>query len=176
MVQFSPGYQAQLDINSDSLSELQASLYRHLVMLLPLGVEAGQRYRSVTGSGPDLWLDFLECHKYTDFLRLTHEFIASGATEDAPNAHIRVYHDARLAEVTSFNSLQGIRRYSGPWLPARHVYHRQYKQNRALLKWLEYLHELGHSSDSLKLYSPSEKVNPAIDCDTVAARKKSKDC
>ncbi|MCF6262268.1 MAG: DUF1249 domain-containing protein [Xanthomonadales bacterium] len=173
MVQFSPSYQTQLDNDADSLSELQASLYRHFIMLLPTDVKAGQRYRSVTGSGPDLWLNFLECHKYTDFLRLTHKFIASSdAAEDSPNAHIRIYHDARVAEVTSFSNLQGIRRYSGPWLPARHVYHRQYKQNRALLKWLEYLHELGHSSDSLKLYSANEKVTLAIGSDAVGAVKK----
>ena len=154
MVQFSPTYQAQSEIDGDSLSELQAGLYRHLIMLLPTDFKAGEKFRSVTGRGPDLWLDFLECHKYTDFLRLTHKFVDADNIDVAPNAHLRIYHDARLAEVTSFSDLQGIRRYSGPWLPARHVYYRQYKQNRAMLKWLEYLHDLGHSSDSLTLYSP----------------------
>jgi uncharacterized protein YqiB (DUF1249 family) len=153
MVQFSPNYQAQIEIDEDSLPDLQAALYRHFKMLLPDGFKAGERYRSVSGQGPELWLDFLECHKYTDFLRLTHKFVSSEETDNAPNAHIRIYHDARMAEVTSFSSLQGIQRYSGPWLPARHVYFRQYKQNRALLKWLEHLHDLGHSSDSLKLFS-----------------------
>ncbi len=162
MVQFSPGYQAFSEIGEDDLAVIQAKLYHHLAILLPAEIHADTNYRSVTARGPVLFLKVLERHKYTDFLRLTHRFVASGSSDLAPNAHIRMYHDAKLAEVTAFDGLQGIRRYSGPWLPAQHVLYKNLKQNRALLKWLDHLHELGHSSDSLKPDRYSKRVKSRV--------------
>lgn len=156
MVQFSPDYQSYIDISADDLPLIQARLYQHLAILLPQAIQASTSYRSLTGRGPALFLKVLERHKYTDFLRLTHRFVAVNETDLAPNAYIRMYHDAKLAEVTAFNGLQGIQRYAGPWLPAQHVLYKNIKQNRALLKWLDHLHELGHSSESLKPYKTLE--------------------
>ncbi len=156
MVQFSPDYQSYIEISDDDLPLIQARLYQHLKILLPELIQANTSYRSLTGRGPALFLKVLERHKYTDFLRLTHRFAAVNETDLAPNAHIRMYHDAKLAEVTAFNSLQGIQRYAGPWLPAQHVLYKNIKQNQALLKWLDHLHELGHSSDSLKLHRSAQ--------------------
>ena len=156
MVQFSPSFKALAAIGNDDLPVIQAHLYSHLKILLPTKMQADRNYRSVTGRGPALFLKVLERHKYTDFLRLTHRFAVSTETDLAPNAHIRIYHDAKLAEVTAFNGLQGIRRYAAPWLPAQHVLYKNIKQNRALLKWLDHLHELGHSSETLKPFEIKE--------------------
>ena len=63
----------------------------------------------VSGS-PLLRLDVMERHPYTTFYRLTYEFPEGADRSFAPDAHIRLYRDAHLAEATSYNPAQGFRR------------------------------------------------------------------
>jgi uncharacterized protein YqiB (DUF1249 family) len=55
-------------------------------------------------------MDVLERHPFTHFMRLTYQFDKTVPPEIAPDAHIRIYNDARLAEVTSFDPEQGFKR------------------------------------------------------------------
>ena len=96
-----------------------------------------------------LRMDILERHPYTHFLRLTYEFDQDEQLEAAPDAHIRVYNDARLAEVTSFNHEQGFKRLAHPWYPQQQLFQRSWRQNRTLDKWLDYLLHQGHSIKSM---------------------------
>jgi len=105
------------------LQETQAEIFRQLLLLIPEGVTFYDSFQSRVAGSPLLRMDILERHPYTHFLRLTYQFKDGESHEIAPDAHIRMYHDARLAEVTSFNppgirsnnysSVRGVR--TSPW-------------------------------------------------------------
>ena len=68
----------------------------------------------------------------------------------APDAHIRFYHDAHIAEATSFNVGQGCTRTAHPSYPPRQMLQLAWRRNRALDRWLDYLLKQGHSVATLK--------------------------
>lgn len=135
------------------LQEVQEEIYRQLQLLIPEQVAVhGSFYSRVNGS-PLLRMDILERHPYTQFLRLTYSFENASEPELAPDAHIRMYQDARMAEVTAFNHEQGCRRSAHPWYPHRQLFQRAWRQNLALDKWLGYLLQQGHSLETMRLAS-----------------------
>ena len=143
------------------LLALQEDLYHRLSILLPDAVSSEDYLESRVGDLPVLRLEVLERHKYTLFFRLTYRFEAGReAVQYQPNAHIRLYYDARVAEVTSFEWLQGIQRFSHPELPPKKVLRRSWRLNRALDKWLDYLLGQGHSVDTFKA-AEAVAVKPA---------------
>ena len=102
-------------------------------------------------------MDILERHPYTHFVRLTYQFKKGEQREIAPDAHIRIYNDARLAEVTSFNHDQGFKRLAHPSWPQRQLFQRAWRQNQALDKWLAYLLHQGHGIISMQ--AASDKIS-----------------
>ncbi len=141
------------------LMAIQEEIYRQLHLLLPDSISHYDVLESrVTGS-PPLILHLLERHPYTTFLRLTYAFTGSGNARFSPNAHIRLYHDAKLAEVTSFSSQQGIRRFASPFIPARNIMLRAWRQNRVLEKWLDYVLHQGHHTETMRPVSESRAVS-----------------
>jgi len=141
------------------LMAIQEEIYRQLHLLLPDSISHYDVLESrVTGS-PPLILHLLERHPYTTFLRLTYAFPGSGNARFSPNAHIRLYHDAKLAEVTSFSSQQGIRRFASPFIPARNIMLRAWRQNRVLEKWLDYVLHQGHHTETMRPVSESRAVS-----------------
>lgn len=134
----------------DRLLRLQEHLYRQLHLLLPVAADDHDWFVSKINSLPVLRLHILAQHRYSTFLRLTHDLQTAGEMVSEPEAHIRCCHDLRVAEVTAFNQLQGINRIAGPdMLPARlHQIH--WRQNRALSKWLDHLLALGHSAATMR--------------------------
>ncbi|MEE4329457.1 MAG: DUF1249 domain-containing protein [Wenzhouxiangella sp.] len=139
------------------LPELHTSVFRALNVLLPDGLGRSDSLVSRLGTGPDLYLQVIERHDYTSFLRLT--YVIGDQQQHNPNAHIRVYHDARMAEATAFSPEQGIQRLAGPELPMHGLVVRNWRLNRALLKWLDYLLAQGHSANTLK---PTEELPTVI--------------
>ena len=159
------------------LQELQSEIYRQLQLLLPDQIAHYDSFRSQVHGSPLLRMDILERHPYTHFVRLTYQFSKKNSLEIAPDAHIRVYNDARLAEATSFDHVQGFDRQAfGPgqtpkmspaspgalsngsrthllspasWLQPLQVLQRSWRQNQALDKWLSYLLHQGHSLTSM---------------------------
>lgn len=138
------------------LPELHTSVFRALNVLMPEGLGRSDCLVSRVGSGPDLFMQVIERHDYTTFLRLT--YVIGDQQQHNPNAHIRVYHDARMAEATAFSPEQGIHRLAGPELPQNGLVVRNWRLNRALLKWLDYLISQGHSAATLH---PAEEL-PAV--------------
>ena len=132
------------------LQDLQTEIFRQLQLLIPDQVAYYDSFKSQVHGSPMLRMDILERHPYTHFLRLTYEFEQDEQLEVAPDAHIRVYNDARLAEVTSFNHEQGFRRLANPWYPQHQLFQRNWRQNRTLDKWLGYLLHQGHSIKSMR--------------------------
>ncbi|MGY6630848.1 MAG: DUF1249 domain-containing protein [Wenzhouxiangella sp.] len=138
------------------LPDLHSAVFRALNILLPDGLGRSDTLVSRIGDGPDLFMQVIERHDYTTFLRLT--YVIGNEQQHNPNAHIRVYHDARMAEATAFSPEQGIQRFAGPELPLHGLVVRNWRLNQALLKWLDYLLAQGHSAATLH---PAEEA-PAV--------------
>jgi|GEM_PF-360745 len=177
MVSFSQhnGFFKQPKLNR--LQDLQTEIYRQLQLLIPDQIAHYDSFQSRVHGSPLLRMDILERHPYTHFVRLTYQFNENDSPEIAPDAHIRVYNDARLAEATSFDPVQGFNRQApGPhpsrklppvtstgysnglrshllspsaWLSQLQVFQRSWRKNQALDKWLGYLLHQGHSLTSM---------------------------
>ncbi len=144
--------QKTLQITSRTLAKrlpaLHENVFRALSLLLPDELGRSDCLVSTVDDAPDLYMLVMERHPYTTFLRLTYVLGEEGAQN--PNAHIRVYHDARMAEATAFSPEQGIRRLAGPMLPSRGIVERSWRLNRALVKWLDYVLGQGHSQATMR--------------------------
>lgn len=132
------------------LQQVQEEIYRQLQLLIPDQVCLEDAFQSRVEGSPLLHLEILERHPYTHFLRLTYLFEEGRRERVAPDAHIRLYQDARLAEVTAFNHEQGFQRSAHPWYPNRPLIQRLWRENMALDKWLGYLLHQGHSLATMR--------------------------
>ncbi|GAB4186609.1 MAG: hypothetical protein Tsb002_11240 [Wenzhouxiangellaceae bacterium] len=134
----------------DRLQRVQESVYGQLQCLVPdWQAQPGSHWCSKVKRGQPLHLILLERHTYTSYLRLTHHFDWADEAVSEPEAHIRCYHDARLAEVTAFDTIQGIRRLAHPSLPAKGLMRLAWRRNQSLAKWLIYLLQQGHGRESM---------------------------
>ena len=91
--------------------------------------------------GLDLYLSIIDRTKYTVTIKLTYQFLSQDSTHmiDYPDLLVRVYFDAKQAEVLnvsrlSINNLSFDSRLSQKWQP-----------NRFLYKWLKYCINQGHT-------------------------------
>jgi len=133
------------------LQETQAEIFRQLLLLIPAEITFYDSFQSRVPGSPLLKMDVLERHAYTYFLRLTYQFEDNEQQQLAPDAHIRMYHDAKLAEVTSFNPDQGFTRTAHPAFPQQQLLQRSWRQNLALDKWMGYLLHQGHGIDTMQI-------------------------
>jgi uncharacterized protein YqiB (DUF1249 family) len=129
------------------LQQIQEEIYRQLQLLMPDSLGTDDAFQSKVNGSPVLHLEVLERHPYTHFLRLTYLFDDDRL---APDAHIRLYQDVRMAEVTAFNAEQGCKRTAHPWYPNRPLLQRLWRENMALDKWLGYLLQQGHSFETMR--------------------------
>jgi uncharacterized protein YqiB (DUF1249 family) len=132
------------------LQDVQEEIYRQLHLLIPDEIAFHDSLESKVSGSPILRLEVIERHKYTTFFRLTYEFRQGQISSYAPDAHIRFYHDAHIAEATSFNIGQGCTRTAHPALPPKQLLQQAWRRNRALDRWLDYLLKQGHSVTTLK--------------------------
>jgi uncharacterized protein YqiB (DUF1249 family) len=139
------------------LPELHSALYRALNVLLPDALAESDHLVSQLGSGPELYLEVIERHPYTTFVRLS--YIIGAERSHNPNAHVRIYHDAAMAEATAFSPQQGIQRFAGPELAVNSLVARNWRLNRALLKWVDYLIAQGHGAETMR---PAGDYPPAV--------------
>lgn len=109
----------------------------------------GDAFRSSVGDGLDLRLDVIARHAYTLELCLTYDLRDPLTTQPDPSAFLRVYRDARLAEVTHCYVGRRWQDVLGLNPSARSVLAHRLQMNAFLNKWLEYLGEQGHSRASL---------------------------
>lgn len=134
----------------ETLQAAQEEIYRQLQLLVPDDAARDDRFRSRIDGSPVLRLEILERHPYTHFVRLTYDFEGREGARLSPDAHIRVYHDVRLAEVTAFNAEQAFKRTAHPWYPTGPLFQRTWRENLALDKWLGYLIQQGHSFETMR--------------------------
>ncbi len=95
----------------------------------------------------DLNLTVLERGPYTTTLALTYHFEDRDDWVAEPDLVIRIYHDARLAEVLSYQRRGYQLDSTIPWTPANqgYVLERKWRINRFLQKWLGFCLHQGHS-------------------------------
>lgn len=127
-----------------SLMSLYESNYIRLAWLVPdLHTVQGAQTSQVAGDCP-LHLEVAERSRYTTTLRLTYIFDEAGEPLADPDLMIRVYHDARLAEVQAcarwhrHSLLESLRSQLVQQLGERWL------RNIMLNKWLDYCVERGH--------------------------------
>ncbi|MFA7321208.1 MAG: DUF1249 domain-containing protein [Dokdonella sp.] len=143
------------------LMGMHAENYHRLARLFaPQRLVAG-RYLSSVDDRLDVLLDVTEHHRYTVDLILTYCLRDNETGGLVPSANIRMYRDARMAEVRHYHSDLRLERAIGPLPPARTVFERRVRQSSFLNRWLEYLAEQGHSPGTLE----------AMDAGAVPARK-----
>jgi len=133
-----------------ALQQVQEEIYRQLHLLLPDDMAFHDSLVSRVSGSPVLRLEVIERHPYTTFFRLTYQFGAGEDRSYAPDAHIRFYHDAHMAEATSFNLDQGCVRTAHPSYPVKQLLQQAWRRNRALDRWLDYLLRQGHSLATMK--------------------------
>lgn len=106
-------------------------------------ITVGQAVSSVD-DGLDLHIDVLARHRYMLELRLSYGFADPVTGKPDPSAYVRVYTDARQAEVTHcyvgqrWQDVLGLNASNGT------VFAHRLRMNTFLSKWLEYLYDVGH--------------------------------
>ena len=131
-------YKSAKKINYSSLMDLYEQNYIRLRCLIP-SMEIADVLVSQVNGYSDLHLSIKERCKYTTILNLTYHFKQKESSALLlPNLNIRVYHDAKTAEVQNKQSrIHQILSNEGS------IEH-QYKLNRFLYKWLGYCLYQGH--------------------------------
>ncbi|WP_413463314.1 DUF1249 domain-containing protein [Alkalilimnicola sp. S0819] len=127
-----------------SLMELYESNYIYMRRLVPELRQLGPREVSRGGSA-DLHLEVLEKNPYTTTCHLTHLFGRDGeGVHSLPNLKVRVYHDARSAEVLPERGLEAFARHRCEPRPVPGSLAWKWELNRFLNRWLRYCLGQGH--------------------------------
>jgi uncharacterized protein YqiB (DUF1249 family) len=131
------------------LMDRYADNYWRLVRLFPLLELAPGEYRSRASDGIELQIEVIERHSYTLELRLTYGLVDALSGHRDPSAMVRIYTDARLAEVTHCEVSQRWEDLLGLRSVARELVDARMRMNSFLGRWLDYLEERGHSRFTL---------------------------
>lgn len=110
----------------------------------PRALQVGS-YRSPGRIGLPLRLEVLEQHAFTTELRLSYELVDELTGQPDPSAHVRLFSDARMAEVTACYFGSRVEDALGRSAPAAAVFQHRLRMNAFLSKWLDYLEQSGHS-------------------------------
>lgn len=112
---------------------------------------------SVAVGALDLHLTVSERNRYTTTLTLTYLFEDEQGQFPAPDIQIRIYHDARLAEVVSCGRRRGVRSATYDCWRRDYTLDAKWRINRFLQKWLGYCLRQGHRfrSASVDSHSPA---------------------
>ena len=132
-------------------------------MFQPQALPAG-RYESRLPGALDLVVDVLAQHPYTVEMRLSYRMRDAATGQPDPSAYVRLYRDARQAEVTHsyvgrhWQDVLGLR----PSVQAM-VGHRL-RMNSFLHQWLEYLDAQGHGPHTLAAIDPESVDRIDVAC------------
>jgi uncharacterized protein YqiB (DUF1249 family) len=107
-------------------------------------------YRSPGNQGLPVRVDILERHPFTIELRISYEMLDDLTGQPDPSAHVRLFSDARMAEVTACYFGARLEDVLGRSAPAATVFRHRLQMNGFLAKWLDYLEQCGHSRFGLQ--------------------------
>ncbi len=122
------------------LIELGEENYAMLAKLAPRVASFDGRLVSRIEHGLDLHLEVVEQTPYTTLVRLTYYFGHDGDHRPDPNIELRIYHDARQAEVLRIRERDG----SAIALGETSSLTRKWRVGVFLAKWLTYCLQQGH--------------------------------
>ena len=135
------------------LMGLYAENHQRMAALFDLpGLRVG-RYLSRCPQGLDLVVEVLEVHAYTIELRLSYRLRDPLTGQPDPSAHVRVYSDARQAEVTHCYVGRRWQDVLGLHPSAKVLFGHRLRMNSFLNKWLEYLAGQGHGPHTLRAWA-----------------------
>jgi uncharacterized protein YqiB (DUF1249 family) len=133
--------------------------YHRLARLFAPQRLAPGSYVSSVDDQLDVRLEVIEHHPYTLDLVLTYCFVDGRTGDLVPSAHLRMYRDAHMCEVTRYHADERLTMKLGPLPPAKSIFQRRVRMNSFLNRWLEYLAEQGHSIGTLEAVQDSPKVS-----------------
>jgi uncharacterized protein YqiB (DUF1249 family) len=147
------------------LMGLYGENYQRMSRLLDVrALEAGS-YLSRSDNGLDLVVDVLGVHAYTLELRLSYRMSDPVTGQPDPSAYVRIYRDARQAEVTHCYIGRQWQDVLGLHPEPKVMFGHRLRMNNFLNKWLEYLSSQGHGPHTLlpmPLDEPSDETALAI--------------
>lgn len=139
------------------LMDIYAENYRQLNLLFDDLLLTQDRMISRVRDELPIYLEVLERHRYTTVARLTYFLEDSvGRVTPDPDARLRIYHDAQLAEATHCYPKSDREPMKGVLASLADVVDHRWKTNRLLDKWLEFLVQQGHSVETLRTATPAE--------------------
>ena len=127
--------------------------YQRLSRLFDLPALQPGKYISRKAGSPDLWVDVLEVHPFTLELRISYPMRDPVTGEPDPSAYLRIYRDAKQAEVTHCYVGRQWQDVLGLHPPAKVLFGYKLRMNSFLNKWLDYLASQGHGPSTLQLAS-----------------------
>ena len=145
------------------LMGLYAENYQRISKLLDLqALEHPGRWISGGGSGLDLVVEVLEVHAYTLELRLSYRMADPVTGQPDPSAYVRVYRDARQAEVTHCYVGRQWQDALGMHPAPKVMFGHRLRMNSFLNKWLEYLLAQGHGPATLLPHADEDEASLAF--------------
>ena len=119
------------------LMDLYEQNYIRLKKIVP-DLNIADEMISISDGHLDLYLSVTERCKFTTMFRMTYQLKQGDKVTYEPDMQIRIYHDARIAEVQNRLDRNHQRIFSGGSLDHK------WKMNRFLYKWLGYCIFQGH--------------------------------
>lgn len=126
--------------------ELYEQNYIALRRLCPQLPAQGELRVSYPDGAPRLYLSVIEHTRYTSSLELTHRFdVASDGEATTPSLSVRIYHDARQAEVLLAHRNGAVDHQAFSRAGGAGELRVRWSANRFLNRWLHYCLGQGHS-------------------------------
>ena len=148
------------------LMGLYAENYQRMSKLFDVpGLRKGTYLSTCPKGGLDLVVEVLEIHAYTVELRLSYRMKDPVTGRPDPSAYVRIYRDARQAEVTHCYIGRQWQDVLGLHPEPRVMFGHRLRMNSFLNKWLEYLSEQGHGPHTLvpmPVDEPSDQAEVAF--------------
>lgn len=139
------------------------NFHRLTRMFQPQSLAAG-RYLSRIPGGLDLVVDVLEQHAYTVELRLSYRMHDDQTGQPDPSAYVRLYRDARQAEVTHCYVGRHWQDVLGLHPSVQEMLSHRMRMNSFLNKWLDYLDGQGHGPHTLSGLEPEAAGEKNVAC------------
>ena len=131
------------------LMGLYGENYQRMSRLLDMQALQAGSYLSRCENGLDLVVDVLGVHAYTLELRLSYRMNDPVTGQPDPSAYVRIYRDARQAEVTHCYIGRHWQDALGLHPSPKVMFGHRLRMNSFLNKWLEYLVGQGHAPHTL---------------------------
>lgn len=132
------------------LHKLCESNYAKLIRLVPNLPYIGQFATALAQGRPALYLTVLEKAPYTLTFELSHCFGKRYGDSIEPAVKIRLYMDAKAAEVLEICSRPRLAEYGKNRTAAKEIMHHKWKSNYFLEKWLNHCLQLGYQFERRK--------------------------